>query len=268
MISYEKKIDLLKDLKFRFVSLEFDDSRELTVLQHRISMILKKILDENEVDYYLKEIKGTNFYPMVYGDLDISYEKECWEFGRSGYLAVIDSILEKLEFDKLFDSSSDEPTNLSNPIKDKIKSNKVFIVHGRDESMKFQVKDFIKNIGLEPVILHEQLDNGQTVIEKFLNEAKEVDYAIVLFSPDDEGKLKNSDEDLKSRARQNVILEYGFFVGVLGRENTFALVKNDIELPNDMSGLIYCEYRDEWKIKISKSLTSRGYEVDSKGLLR
>lgn len=270
MIKYEKKIELLKNLKDRIDLLEFNDFSELTLIKHSINMIFKKIVDEENVSYYLNRIERITLYPLVYGNPDELYERECWNSGKDEYFAVVDSLLEKIEFDKSIDDSWDEPTDLSNSTKDdkyKIKSNKIFIVHGRDEAMKLTVKDFIKDAGLDPVILHEQLDAGQTVIEKFLNSSKEVGFAIVLFSPDDEGKLKNCDAELQGRARQNVILEYGFFVGVLGRENTFALVKKDVELPNDMSGLIYNQYEGDWKITLLKVLRSKGYDIDTVNLL-
>jgi len=89
-------------------------------------------------------------------------------------------------------------------------SNKVFIVHGRNNEIKGSVSRFLEKLGLEPIILHEQPNAGKTIIEKFLEYA-DVSFAIILIAPDDRGGLINeSFENQRPRARQNVILELGF----------------------------------------------------------
>ena len=44
---------------------------------------------------------------------------------------------------------------------------KVFVVHGHDHELKSDVEVFLNNIGLEPITLHRQVDEGLTIIEKF-----------------------------------------------------------------------------------------------------
>ena len=48
----------------------------------------------------------------------------------------------------------------------------VFIIHGRDEGTKETVARFISQIQLNPIILHEQPNQGQTIIEKFEQHAE------------------------------------------------------------------------------------------------
>ena len=152
-------------------------------------------------------------------------------------------------------------------IKEKIESRKIFIVHGHDNGLKQHVARTLEKLDLEPVILHEQPDSGQTIIEKFENNANDVQFAIVLMTPDDEGK-KKGEEDLKTRARQNVILEFGFFVGKYGRQRVICLNSGVKDIPSDIHGLIYISVDDKeaWKFEIAKNLKAAGYEIDSNKL--
>jgi predicted nucleotide-binding protein len=117
--------------------------------------------------------------------------------------------------------------------------------------------------GVEPIILAEQPDVGQTVIEKFEKHASRVSYAIVLVTGDDEGRLIG-DELMKRRARQNVILELGWFAGRLGRQKVTMLYKSGVELPSDMGGVLYAELDpgEGWKIKLAREMRAAGLPVD------
>lgn len=125
-------------------------------------------------------------------------------------------------------------------------TNKGFIVHGHDDALKYEVARFLeKDLKKGAIILHEQANRGKTVIEKFETYSK-VDFAIALWTNDDLGKVKNSD-DLKPRARQNVIFETGFFLGKIGRENVIILHESGIEIPSDYSGVVYIAIEGNWK---------------------
>jgi hypothetical protein len=43
---------------------------------------------------------------------------------------------------------------------------KVFVVHGREEGPREAVARFLERLGFQPIILHEQAEQGRTVIEK------------------------------------------------------------------------------------------------------
>lgn len=132
-----------------------------------------------------------------------------------------------------------------------ISSKKVFIVHGRDDSKKYEVSGFLYEQGLEPIILHEQVNNGQTIIEK-IEKNSDVACSIILLTPDDEGKLKNSDSPLKTRARQNVIFEAGYFMGKLGRNRTIILSGVE-ETMSDIDGIVYIDINN-YKSALLKEL--------------
>ena len=145
-------------------------------------------------------------------------------------------------------------------------TNQVFIIHGRDAGTKNTVARFLESLDLQPVILHEQPDRGRTIIEKFEDYAQ-VDFAIALFTPDDFGGLEG--DDPQSRARQNVVFEFGYFIGKYGREKVRALVKGNIEIPSNYSGVlnIPLDDSDGWKMHLVRELRSAGFDVDANRLL-
>jgi hypothetical protein len=134
---------------------------------------------------------------------------------------------------------------------------KTFIVHGRAETLKYQLKNYLQNtLGFpEPVILHEQPSLGRTIIEKFEDESFDVDLVFVLLTPDDEFASSESDNLQKRRARQNVIFELGYFMAKIGRKSGRVLLlhKGPIDLPSDISGLVY--------IDISNGIESAGESI-------
>lgn len=141
-------------------------------------------------------------------------------------------------------------------------NNDIFIVHGHSNEVKINVARTLEKLGLNPIILHEQANAGKTIIEKF-EEHSNVGFAIILMTDDDLGKAKK-DENLNHRARQNVILEMGYFIGKLGRNRVCPLYTNGVELPSDLYGLLYTEIdsAENWKIKIAKELKAAGYDID------
>ena len=146
-------------------------------------------------------------------------------------------------------------------------TNNIFIVHGHDERTKLDVARTIEKLGLNPIILSEQPNQGQTIIEKFELHSN-VGFAIVLLTADDLGKTK-TDEEEKYRARQNVILEMGYFIGKLGRNKVFPLYENGVELPSDLHGVLYnpIDEANSWKFRLAKELKAAGYYVDANNLL-
>ncbi|RMH86400.1 nucleotide-binding protein [Pseudomonas sp. AOB-7] len=140
-------------------------------------------------------------------------------------------------------------------------SKKVFIVHGREEGPREAVARFLQTIGLEPIILHEQASKGRTVIEK-VEAQGDVSFAVVLLTPDDTGSLKGGAPE--PRARQNVLLELGYFIGRLGRPNVCALMRGNVEIPSDFAGSVWVEMDESggWKSKLSLELQEAGHVID------
>ena len=147
-----------------------------------------------------------------------------------------------------------------------MKNNKVFIVHGHDGLMKEEVATLVENLGLIPIILNEQVNRGKTIIQK-LEHYSDVKFAIILLSPCDEGRKKNNSGELKARARQNVILELGFFIGKIGRENICILSKDSVEIPSDVTGTGYISFNNRgWKRQLANELDDAEFDVNMNNL--
>jgi predicted nucleotide-binding protein len=149
------------------------------------------------------------------------------------------------------------------------KSRKVFVVHGHDTEAKETAARFLGNLQLEPIILHEQPSSGRTLIEKFEVYSGDIAFAVVLLTPDDVGCSASNPDDLQKRARQNVILELGYFMGRLGRARVCALYKGGLELPSDYQGVLYIEMDagGAWKPKLAQELVDAKLPIDLAGLL-
>ena len=148
-----------------------------------------------------------------------------------------------------------------------VANKKVFVVYGHDDTAKLQLEALLRRWDLEPIILDQQASAGQTIIEKLEEYGSDVGYAIILATPDDEGKAKTETE-YKSRVRQNVVLELGMFLAKLGREKVAILLKEttNFEKPSDIQGLVYIPFQnrvDEVAINLIRELARQGYNIDT-----
>lgn len=146
-------------------------------------------------------------------------------------------------------------------------SNNVFVVHGHDTSAKYQVARFLEQLGCKAIILDEQVDSGLTTIFQMLTQhAADVSYAIVLLTPDD--LAEDATGKRAARARQNVILELGLFLGKLGAERVCLAKRGDVDIPTDVSGVLYLNLDDGgWKLSLARKLKRAGLPVAADKLI-
>lgn len=167
-------------------------------------------------------------------------------------------------FIEQLDIFSEPEKTIKEDIKETSMSKKIFIVHGHDTQAQSELALILSRLGFEPIILHEQANEGMTVIEK-LEKHSDVGYAFIILTPDDVGARIDQKENLQHRARQNVVFEFGLFAGKLGRKRVCALYKENIELPSDLHGLLYLPFQssiNEIQLDIVKELRAAGYEVN------
>lgn len=143
----------------------------------------------------------------------------------------------------------------------------VFVVHGHDRSVREQVARLIERAGggqLQAVVLEEQPNQGRTIVEKFEHFGSSAGFAVVLLTADDLGQASSSSSAQAPRARQNVLLELGYFVGVLGRNRVALLMEPGVEAPSDISGVLYTEIDSAgaWKHKLVREMEAAGLPVD------
>ncbi|MGH7192484.1 MAG: TIR domain-containing protein, partial [Candidatus Saccharimonadales bacterium] len=148
-----------------------------------------------------------------------------------------------------------------------IRGRRVFVVHGRDESARKQLESALERLDLKPIVIMNEPCQGRTIIEQ-IEEHSDVGFAFVLFTPDDSGSLLNAGR-LQPRPRQNVVFEYGLFVGWLGRHRVCCIASDSsIELPSDLAGVLQLRYEtsiDEVKAGIRRELSGAGYTFASSG---
>lgn len=144
----------------------------------------------------------------------------------------------------------------------KLSTGKVFIVHGHDNEAKIETARVVEKLGLKAVILHEQASAGDTIIEK-IGRCSDVGFAIVLYTPCDEGHSKQETKP-QNRARQNVVFEHGYLIGKLGRNRVCALVKGDVETPGDISGVVYIpmDNAGAWKYSLVDEMNAAGFKLN------
>lgn len=149
-----------------------------------------------------------------------------------------------------------------------VSSRRVFVVHGHDNEAKETTARFLEKLGLEATILHEQPNAGRTIIEKFEVYSGDVAFAVILLTGDDVGSAAGA-PSLQKRARQNVILELGYFIGRLGRPRVCALHRGDIELPSDYQGVLYIQFdaSGAWKTKLAQELVQAKVVIKVDALL-
>lgn len=140
-------------------------------------------------------------------------------------------------------------------------SEDIFVVHGHDEGAREAVARFLDTVGLNPIILHEQANQGRTVIEKIVAHGH-VGFAVVLLTPDDMGCVKGGQP--VPRVRQNVLLELGYFIGKLGRDKVCALKRGEVDIPSDFAGVIWesMDASGGWKLALGRELQAAGFAID------
>jgi predicted nucleotide-binding protein len=272
-IEFEKKlkerISSGAELMNKNIITEFDYSkliRDFSDWNDYNSEYLKQSFNFQQNEYKNDYDKVGNYIGLY--EKDRSPVKKL-QITKSKILSKID-FLKKLKAKTELIKSSFENRNFGNDETKNFEMNKkeVFIVHGHDNEAKINTARFIEKLGFKPIILHEQASMGNTVIEK-IEQYSDVGFGIVLYTPCDFGGKKGNEDSFKNRARQNVVFEHGFLIGKIGRQNVCALVKDEIETPNDISGVVYIKMdnEDAWQLKLAKELKNSGYEIEIDKLL-
>jgi predicted nucleotide-binding protein len=152
------------------------------------------------------------------------------------------------------------------PIEERRSPNTVFVVHGQNQTARDSVISFLKEVGLRGIVLHEQPNMGRHLLTKFIEETELITFAVVLMTDDDVGGLSGA--TLKPRARQNVILELGYFLAHLGQRRVCALITPELETPSDFDGIVYIKMDEPgvWKKELRRELSAAGMPlIEDKG---
>jgi len=220
----------------------------------RAEMILRKSF--GEANAYLPKLKKLGFIPLNTNPSPLDYVSK-FNAGKKNLLALLSLAMDELKIDLNQIHSAEVQKDMKS----------IFIVHGHDTGSQQSIARTLEMLGLKPIILGEQANQGKTIIEKFEKHSN-VNFAVVLMTNDDDGRVKGS-EGFSGRARQNVILELGYFMGMLGRDRVLPLYCEGVELPSDLHGIVYTllDAHGHWKYRLVKELKATGYDVDANALV-
>ena len=272
------KILQLREVQNRISQLDSAEFSERDLFHRQTVFLIRKLFGKSSK--YLDDWEKINIPQMDYNDEDAVY-KYCheWDTAKAKMANICKVMIEEINMSEKVDKT-EEPV-----------SKNVFIVHGREDKPVQELKSMLFELGLKPIILHEQASGSLTVAEKIEKYSDDVGYAFVILTPDDAGCLwadianfkeelagpwlnrpilmtypdiKQVSDSLKPRARQNVVLEFGYFMGLLSRKRVCCLYTGNVELPSDMQGIVYISFEDsvnEQRIMIMKELQEVGYEL-------
>jgi predicted nucleotide-binding protein len=198
-----------------------------------------------------------------YGSFPMNAGPDWWENHNANSLQTkvsrLRGLVELLETELSFSDEAPPMPDTSTQM-----SRRVFLVHGHHDGLLHEVARYLEKLQLEPIVLREQPSSGRTIIEKFVDFA-DVGYAVVLLTPDDRGgTIKATFEQQRPRARQNVILELGYFLGKLSRNRVTALHMGDVEIPSDYSGVAFVgvDDRGAWRLELARELKASGLDIN------
>jgi predicted nucleotide-binding protein len=212
---------------------------------------------------HLPDFWSVGFTPGSYDMFDPDPEwNAAFINGRQAATALLRSMIEEIE--EYWTEEVKPQDHLEKQVAQRKNSRDLFVVHGRNEACRETVARFLEKLNLKPVILHEQPNKGRTIIEKFVDYS-DVSFAVILLTADDRGGLASeSFDDQRPRARQNVILELGFFLGRLGRDRVCTLYEEGVEIPSDYDGVVFVPFdkAGAWRMLLAREIKEAGLPVD------
>ncbi|WP_276345617.1 STING domain-containing protein [Daejeonella sp. JGW-45] len=81
--------------------------------------------------------------------------------------------------------------------------------------------------------------SNKSALDSLMKQTRLADYAILIATKDD---LAEKRTDIVMKPRDNVILEFGLFVGFTGLNKCFLLVEKGTDLPSDLHGINLAEF--------------------------
>ncbi len=249
MTNYEKLQQIIVEIDILIAKGVTSDTPEFKAWNSKAERFLNSYYGEKSIE--LKQFKKEDFSLHI---ATLNTPHSAWvDACKRGLLAtkaILQTYLEELSEDK---------TTVSHKEKKQNNMTKIFIVHGHDGELRQSVTRLIEKQGIEAIVLCEKANQGSTIIEK-IEKYSDVGGAVCLFTADDIGSVKSATEQ-SSRARQNVVLETGYFMGKLGRDHIAILADDKIEMPSDLSGVVYTNVSN-WQVDLLKELKAMGYKID------
>lgn len=81
-------------------------------------------------------------------------------------------------------------------------------------------------------------------LETLLKSASLFDFGFMVFAADDISRIRHKEYNT---TRDNVLFEYGLFLGRIGTDRAYIIMEEGIKLPTDLLGITYLSYKTENK---------------------
>ena len=271
-LSLEQMKSALPRLEMRIGDLRDFDPTEITkrgdpkinALENAIDDFLTRTFGEGTVEYKrYRSAAHLDTASVFIGDTTPLHEViEGLQHGKDRAIEILEGI--KRLFLEEIDLTAPAPVDqMVQNVQSDSTSRDIFIVHGSDHGARDAVARFLERLDLSPIILDEEASKGRTIYQKFLDHSTVV-YAVVLFTPDDVGGPADESASMRPRPRQNVVYELGFFSAKLGHRNVCVLYSDGVEIPSDLSGVIYIplDNNGAWNLRLAKEMKAAGIEID------
>lgn len=240
-------------------------TNEFNRWNNEVEALLRHALGDDSKQVF--DFTNIHYSPLILGSgMGEDVFEEAFLSGLEFAISLLSSI--RLEVSEYFPEETNCAEIMGEGMSRQVDNRKVFVVHGHNEALRIKVANVLSKLGLEPIVLRDEPNKGRTIIEKF-EENADVGFAVILLTADDKGYDKTKPEEIADRARQNVILELGYFIGRYGRDRLMAICEPSVERPGDISGVVYTDATNEayWVFELVKELKAAGYNVDANKLL-
>ena len=114
------------------------------------------------------------------------------------------------------------------------------------------------------IIISEKPSGARTKIEQLETYTDDVDFAVVLLTPDDVDKPKDKFGEPNFRASQDVILQLGVLIGKYGRDQICLLCKGKLELPSYVDGInpVLLDANGGWILRLIREMKDAGLPIN------
>ena len=257
----EKRLDELR--AFDPTQVTQRDDIKLRVLENAVDDFLTRTFGKEAAEYKrYAPARKLDTTPIALHHISLSDFIQGLQHGKERAIGILEGIKKLFleEIDLAVPATADKAAQNVQPSS---ASREIFIVHGSDHGARDTAARFLKQLDLSPIILDEQSSKGRTIHQKFLDHST-VAYAVVLFTPDDLGRPSDDSISLSPRPRQNVIYELGFLSAKLGSSNVCVLLSDDVEIPSDLSGVVYIplDKGGAWRLELAKEIKAACIELD------
>lgn len=222
-------------------------------LQHVFGKESDQVGEFEEVNF-VPPVMGVRVVGVDYSETDRRRSKDAFEFGLLRAEAILKSMITDITY-WVNDSQDNNPEN---------KPDVVFVAHGSNNEVRLETEKLLTQLELDHIVLQDQPHMGRTLIDKFEEESNKSGFAVIILTPDDEGRRLGSDGPLVPRARQNAILELGYLASSLGRNRICLMYDEEVELPSDIRGIAYIKIgKNDWKFELVRELNTAGFDADA-----